>query len=141
MLCLIAKTTCPRSCREKCSQALVQAVTPSPPRPSVCIDCDRIQTQRRMLLSPAVPQTFASSPPVSGHKRPNADAQSSAIAKHLCESPACANAYSQDWFSIVDVARSGFHLSTLEAAYISSTDPVLCRQKSFVYALQVCKGL
>ncbi len=71
----------------------------------------------------------------------NADAQSWTIAKHLCENPARANAYSQDWFSVVDVAQSGFHLLTLEAAYISSTDSVLCRQKSFVYTLQVCKGL
>ena len=77
----------------------------------------------------------------SARKRPAPESQSSAIAKHLCESDACADKYSQNWFTILDTARSTFHLSTLEATYISTTNPVLCRQKSFVYALRVCKGL
>ena len=74
-------------------------------------------------------------------KRPVAETQSSAIGKHLCESKPCADAYSDDRFTILDTARSSFHLSTLEATYISTMNPILCRQKSFVYTLNVCKGL
>ena len=77
----------------------------------------------------------------SVRERPAAETRSSAIAKHLCESDSCADNYCQDWFTILDTARSSFHLSTLEATYISTMNPVLCRQKSFVYTLQVCKGL
>ena len=77
----------------------------------------------------------------SKRKQPDAQKQSSAIGKHLCENRSCADKYCEDWFTVLDTARSSFHLATLEAAYISATNPILCRQKSFVYALQVCKGL
>ena len=73
--------------------------------------------------------------------RPNPTNQKSAIAKHLCESSACADLYSNEWFSVLDMARSTFHLATLEATYISSLNPILCRQKQFVYALKICKGI
>ena len=72
--------------------------------------------------------------------KPNPDQQTSAIAKHLCENEECAKAYTLDCFSVLTTARTSFHLSTLEAAYISATKPILCRQKSFVYALQVFNG-
>ena len=65
--------------------------------------------------------------------------QQSAIARHLCESKACAQAYQQEWFSVLDTAQSSFHLQTLEAAYISSREPSLCRQKQFVYSLKIFK--
>ena len=68
---------------------------------------------------------------------PKPDEQTSAIVKHLCESEECAKAYTQDCFSVLSSARTKFHLSTLEAAYISATKPILCRQKSFVYTWQV----
>ena len=74
-------------------------------------------------------------------KRPTPETQKSAIAKHLCESEQCADLYSSEWFTVLDTARSAFHLATLEAAYISALNPVLCRQKQFVYALKVCKEL
>ena len=77
--------------------------------------------------------------PGRGKSLPDANRQKSAIGKHLCESKACGDAYDESWFSIVDTARSSFHLSTLEASYISSQDPSLCRQKQFVYTLQVFK--
>ena len=77
----------------------------------------------------------------TNRKKPTAESQTSAIGRHLCDSELCADGYSQDWFSVLDTARSSFHLATLEAAYISSRNPVLCRQKTFVYALQVCKGI
>ena len=70
---------------------------------------------------------------------PDAENQQSAIAKHLCESKACREAYQEDWFSVLDAARSTFHLQTLEASYISSQEPSLCRHKQFVYTLKVFK--
>ena len=79
--------------------------------------------------------------PKANKKPPDASTQASAIGKHLCESPDCVVAYSTDWFSILDRARTSFHLATLEAAYIASLKPVLCRQKSFVYTLRVFGGL
>jgi hypothetical protein len=77
--------------------------------------------------------------PSRGKGLPDANRQRSAIAKHLCESKACREAYHESWFSVLDTARSSFHLSTLEASYISSQDPSLCRQKQFVYTLKVFK--
>ena len=63
--------------------------------------------------------------------------QSSAVGKHLCENAECAKAYNIERFRILAKARTSFHMAILEAAYISSTKPVLCRQKDFVYALKV----
>ena len=70
---------------------------------------------------------------------PNVDKQKSSIAKHLCKNKACAKAYKNEWFSVLDTARSSFLLQTLEATYIASRDPILCRQKQFVYTLKVFK--
>lgn len=69
----------------------------------------------------------------------DAEKQQSSIARHLCNSKTCADAYQQDWFSVLDTAQSSFHLQTLEAVYICSRDPSLCRQKQFVYSLKVFK--
>ena len=74
-------------------------------------------------------------------KLPDASTQSSAIGKHLCESADCAAAYTPDWFTVLEQARTSFHLATLEATYIASMKPILCRQKTFVYTLRVFGGL
>ena len=39
--------------------------------------------------------------------------------------------------SILAKARTPFHLAALEATYITIHQPVLCRHKEFVYALQI----
>ena len=49
----------------------------------------------------------------------------------------CAKHYNDAQFSILATAKSSFHLSVLEALYINSLQPILCRQKKFVYLLQI----
>ena len=59
----------------------------------------------------------------------------SAIGQHLLENKECAKHFNDAQFSILATARSSFHLSVLEAIYINSLQPILCRQKEFVYSL------
>ena len=61
----------------------------------------------------------------------------SAIGQHLLDNGQCALKYDNKRFSIFAAARSSFHLNLLEAAYIKTRRPVLCRQKEFVYALKL----
>ena len=61
----------------------------------------------------------------------------SAIGQHLLESNQCARNYSDSQFKILTTARSQFHLSLLEAVYISRKKPDLCRQKQFVFTQQL----
>ena len=61
----------------------------------------------------------------------------SAMGFHLTQNPECVTQYSNDQFSILAKARSMFHLSVLEATYIKISKPILCRQKEFVYLLQI----
>ena len=61
----------------------------------------------------------------------------SAIGQHLLESNQCACNYSDSQFKILTTARSQFHLSLLEAVYISRKKTDLCRQKQFVFTLQL----
>ena len=66
--------------------------------------------------------------------KPNCD---SAISQHLLDNNQCALNYDNKRFSILAAARSSFHLNFLEAAYIKTRRPVLCRQKEFVYTLKL----
>ena len=61
----------------------------------------------------------------------------SAIGQHLLQNKACANNFNTNQFSILAKARTQFHLSTLEATLIRILKPELCRQKEFVYYLQL----
>ena len=63
----------------------------------------------------------------------------SAIGQHLLENDQCAANYNDDQFSILDTARSLFHLSLLEVSYITVRRPNLCKQKEFVYTLKLFK--
>ena len=63
-------------------------------------------------------------------------ASDSSIGTHLLQNPDCAQHY-DDMFSILAIGRSPFHLSALEATFIKTSNPILCRQKEFVYSLQV----
>ena len=60
----------------------------------------------------------------------------SAIGQHLSDNNQCASNYDNKRFSILAAARSSFYLNLLEAAYINTGRPVLCRQKEFVYTLK-----
>ena len=66
--------------------------------------------------------------------KPNCD---SAVGQHLLENDQCALNYDNKWFSILATAHSSFHLNLLEAAYIKTQRPVLCRQREFVYTLKL----
>ena len=57
----------------------------------------------------------------------------SAIGMHLLENPACAATYDDTDFKILSKPRNLFQLNVLEALYINSLKPTLCRQKKFVY--------
>ena len=61
----------------------------------------------------------------------------SAIGQHLLDNDRCALNYDDERFSILAAARSSFHLNLLEATYIKTRRPVLCRQKEFVYTLKL----
>ena len=64
---------------------------------------------------------------------------SSAIGQHLVENPECGRSFKDDQFTILSRARSEFHLSVLEAVYILSLKPPLCKQKNFVYTTLLFK--
>ena len=61
----------------------------------------------------------------------------SAIGQHLLDNDGCALNYDDKQFSILAAAHSSFHLNLLEATYIKTRHPVLCRQKEFVYTLKL----
>ena len=61
----------------------------------------------------------------------------SAIGQHLLGNAQCALHYSNQKFSILARGRSSFHLSALEATFIKSLNPLLCKQKEFVYSLKI----
>ena len=61
----------------------------------------------------------------------------SAIGLHLLLNPDCAAHYHDRQFSILAKARTQFHLVVLEAIFIKTQQPTLCRHKEFVYYLQV----
>ena len=63
----------------------------------------------------------------------------SAIGQHLIANPECAKTYTDDNFRIIGQARSSFHLSVLESVYVKTQNPVLCRQKEFVFSLGLFK--
>ena len=64
----------------------------------------------------------------------------SAIGQHLLESNQCARNYSDSQFKILTTARSQFHLSLLEAVYISRKKKQICAGKSSSYSPYNCFG-
>ena len=61
----------------------------------------------------------------------------SAIGQHLLDNAECALHYNKDKFSVLARAPTSFHLSALEATFIESLNPLLCKQKEFVYSLKI----
>ena len=61
----------------------------------------------------------------------------SAIGQHLLDNAQCALHYSNKKFSILPRGRSSLHLFALEATFIKSLNPLLCKQKEFVYSLKI----
>ena len=64
-------------------------------------------------------------------------ASDSAIGLHLLQNPTCAQHYDDSRFFILAQGRLPFHLSALEATFIKTSNPALCRQKEFVYSLKI----
>ena len=56
----------------------------------------------------------------------------SAIGQHFLDNGQHTLNYDNKQFSILAAARSSFHLNLLEAAYIKTHRPVLCRQKELI---------
>ena len=63
----------------------------------------------------------------------------SAIGKHLLTHLECVKAYTDDNFPIIWQGRSSFHLSVFESVYINTQNPVLCKQKDFIFSLGIFK--
>ena len=61
----------------------------------------------------------------------------SPIGQHLLDNAQCALHYSNGKFSILARNRSSFHFSALEATFIKSFNPLLRKQKEFVYSLKI----
>ena len=66
-----------------------------------------------------------------------AETSFSAIGQHLIQNPTCTHEYNDNKFSILARGRTSFHLSTLEATYIKTSKPNICKQKEFVYGLKI----
>ena len=60
-----------------------------------------------------------------------------AIGQHLFDNQLCTLHYNNDRFSILSIGHSSFHRSALEATFIGTLQPSLCRQKEFVCSLKV----
>ena len=68
-------------------------------------------------------------------KPPRMVEPTSAIGRHLVNNIECGQKYNEDMFTVLTFARTSFHLQVLEALHITKMDPILCRQKQFVYSL------
>ena len=61
----------------------------------------------------------------------------SAIGQYLITNPECAKTYTDNNFRTIGQVRSSFPLDVLESVYIKTQNPVLCRQKEFVFSLKL----
>ena len=65
------------------------------------------------------------------------ESSTSAIGEHLIANKLCLSNYNDAKFSVLAHARSDYHLKILEAIFITSRNPVLCKQKKFVLPLKI----
>ena len=63
----------------------------------------------------------------------------SAIGQHLLDNLIFAKNYSDEKCTFLSFDHLSFHLSVLEAVYINSCKPNLCRQNKFVYNLKLLR--
>ena len=61
------------------------------------------------------------------------------IGQHLITNLECTKTYADYNFRTIGQARSSFHLGVLESVYIKTQNPVLCRQKEFIFSLGLFK--
>ena len=55
--------------------------------------------------------------------------------------PECTKTYTDDNFRIIRQARSSVHLFVLESVYIKIQNPVLCKEKDFIFSLGTFKSI
>ena len=63
----------------------------------------------------------------------------SAIGQHLIRNSECAKTYTDNNFEIIGQAKSSFHFNVLELVYIKTQSLVLCKQKEFIFSLEIFK--
>ena len=91
---------------------------------------------RSIANPPASPNRRSLSRSCKANIRPQ-QFHKSAIGQHLLDNAQCALHYNSNKFSILARGRSSFHLSALEVTFIKSFNPLLCKQKEFVYSLKI----
>ena len=64
----------------------------------------------------------------------------SSIAQHLTVNVDCVRCHSYECCTVLYRGRSRFHLAVLEAVYIHTQQPVLCKQKQYVAPLQLYRS-
>ena len=74
------------------------------------------------------------------HANKKSTKNSSAIYEHLCKNPDCFNKYDKSLFNVVCKAHTGSVLHVLEALYIRSLKPDLCKQMEYVKCLQLFRN-
>ena len=87
----------------------------------------RTSHRLRKRMNEHVPSYFRKRKP--NQAKPSKRKYSSAIAEHLCRNEKCGEKYSDDMFSVIARGRNAYHLSVLEACFIKSRSPILCKQK------------
>ena len=113
-------------------------------RTSRCLEEQITQHVPRSIANPpASPNRLSLSRSCKANTRPQQFHESS-IGQHLLDNAQCALHYSNEKFFILARGRSSFHLSALlftflhlKATFIKSLNPLLCKQKEFVYSLKI----
>jgi len=90
----------------------------------------------KLITNPPTPH-IRQSLPRPGKATSSRQFHESTIGQHLLDNAECALHYNNDKFSVLARARTSFHLSALEATFIKSLNPLLCKQKEFVYSLKI----
>ena len=78
---------------------------------------------------------------IDGQTIPVPETISSAIAEHLWSNPHCARQYQDVMFSFLAYGRNKLQLKILEALFIQTNHPVLCKQKANLYTSKLFKLL
>jgi len=105
-------------------------------RTSQCLEERIKQHIPKSIANPPTPHIFQTLPCPSKATNPPQFHQS-AIGQHLLDNAQCALHYNQDMFSVLAQAHTPFHLSALKATFIKSLNPLLCKQKEFIYSLKI----
>ena len=103
-------------------------------------ECLKEQIKQHVPRSIANPPTSHNCQSLSHSCKANIRPQQfheSTIGKHLLDNAQCSLHYNNKKFSILSRGCSSFHLSTLEVTFIKSLNPLLCKQKEFIYSLKI----